>query len=755
MPVARPRISVIPMPTLSPKRLSASNRRLLGSLAAVVALGAGGCSSSEPDAALGTSSDEQNACPGGKHECAGWGATCAGASLTTCVVGEDGCRKLLTQPCSLGCDAGACKTCDALTVPKRGSSLATPTAFYHSLVRKGNVAIASWRGRSAEYTLSTRGFTAVDLTSPDALAPLGTTALPDNQDALSLHIEGDHVFGIAPGRLQIWNAANPASLTALGSYVPASAPTSLAVSGSVAYVGTAVGVDLVDVSNAAAPTLLGVVATSVPAAAMVVAGSRLAVAGGSAVEIVDVSDPTAPKLLAKSTFGATIYSQYAMPLAFDGTRLAVAGTTSYGQDLWAQLSTFELTPGGALEHRGGMGGLTNVTKLAFDGSELVIDTGDAVGTLDVTDLRTPKWKKHAFLGQGFQISTDVVRDGSLLYTTGTGGVSAVDLDRASDVTLLPSDADWLGGSATKGSVAYLARARSGLVIEDLRDPKAPVVLSRTAMNASSIALEGYLAYVAVRDEGLRIYDVRSPWKPELVGKVAAPMVGGVSVHAGRAYAMCGIGYTCVFDVSQPLTPTLLVKSDAILRAQGSSSAWQPFVMRGSQLYLPSPDKLMILDLATPSAPVTTGQVALGGGYSAALVALGPSHAYVAYDCHNVSGDTCIDVVDIADPTRPQKVATITHDFEMGAGFYQTLNASARRSTMHVAGHHLFLTNEWGGVLVVDVSTPTAPRSLGELWTSLPGRDHFVSDRTLRVYTEASFPFPAPAAAQDQIIELCK
>jgi hypothetical protein len=746
------------MPTLSPSRDLQKKTGLLASIAcvaALVTLGALGCSGREPDAALGRSSDEQNSCAAGNHECAAWGATCNGASLTTCVVGADGCRKLLTQPCSLGCDAGACKTCDALTAPTRGTSLATPTAFYESVVRKGNVAIASWRGRSAEYTLSTRGFTAIDLTNPDALATLGTTALPDNQDALSLQIEGDHVFGIAPGRLQLWNAATPSSLTPMGSYAPASAPTSLAVSGNVAYVGTAVGVDLVDVSTPAAPTLLGVVATSVPAAALVVAGSRLAVAGGSAVEIIDVSDATEPKLVAKTTFGATLYGQFATPLAFDGTRVAVAGTTTYGQDLWAELSTFELTAANVLEPRGGMGGLTNVTKLAFDGSELVVDTGDAVGTIDVTDLRAPRWKKHVFLGQGFQTTTDVVRDGALLYATGTAGVTAVDLTRTSDVTLLPNDADWLGGSATKGSIAYLARAKSGLVIEDLRDPKAPVVLSKTAMGASSIALDGYLAYVGVRDEGLRIYDVRSPWKPELVGQVAAPMVDRVSVHAGRAYAMCGIGYTCVFDVSQPSAPTLLLQSDAILRAQGSSSVRQPFVMRGSHLYLPSSDKLTILDLAAPAAPVTTGQVALGGAYSEARIALGPSHAYVAYDCHYVAGDTCIDVVDITNPASPQKVATTVHDFQLGRGFYQTLNASARRSTMHVAGHHLFVTNEWGGVLVLDVATPTAPKSLGELWTALPGRDHFVSERTLRVYTEASFPFPSAARSQDQVIELCK
>src|SRR5690606_20186879 len=352
---------------------------------------------------------------------------------------------------------------------------------------------------------------------------------------------------------------------------------------------------------------------------------------------------------AKRTFAGNVSSYWARPLAFDGARVAVAAGT---------LTTFELTAAGALEPRGTLRDVSG-DKVFFDGDELVLETRSAVGTIDVSDLTSPRWKKHAFLGQEPGRVTDVVRDGAMLYATGTDGVSAIDLGKTGDVTLLPTKGngnDWLGGAVMKGSIAYLARTKSGLVIQDLRDPKSPVVLSTTAMKATSIALDGYYAYVAVRDEGLRIYDVRSPWAPALVGQASAPMVGSVSVSGGRAYAMCGIGYTCIFDVSAPSTPELLVESRAIVNAVGISSAWMPLAMKGSLLFVPQGDALTIVDLSDHTTPEKRSSLTLGvGGLTHAKIAVSGDYAYIAYDCRYVAGDTCLEVVDVSDPTAPQKV----------------------------------------------------------------------------------------------------
>jgi hypothetical protein len=707
-----------------------------------------GCSST-PDDSWSTSSAEQAVCASGKHECSAWGATCNGGTLETCVVGVDGCRKLLAEPCALGCDAkaGACNTCSALTAPRRSKSPATPTAFYESVVQKGDVAIASYRQRDHQYTYPGRGFSAIDLTNPDALSSLGMSPLPDNQSALSLRLDGDHVVGIVPGTgVRVWDAKDPTKIAPLGLYAPADPAKSLAVEGGVAYVGTDVGVDVVDLSNGAAPKLLGVVATTVPASAIAVAGDKLAVAGGTAVEIVDVADKAAPSLLAKASFSGTLYGYDDQPLAFDGQRVAVAAVRSYGQDLWTVLSTLELTAAGTLEPRGTLGGLDGAHALSLDGTDLLIASAGAVGTIDLSDLAAPRWKKHAFVGESF---TEVVRKGTMTYAAGVDGVSAIDLARSTDVTMLPlRGADWLGGATTKGGLAYLARTKSGLVIEDVRDPQHPVVLSATAMDATSIALDGFLAYVGVRDEGLRVYDVRSPWAPELVGQVSAPLVGSVSVDGGRA---------CIFDVSQPAHPTLVVQSDAILKAQGISSAYQPFAMRGAHLYLPRADKLLIVDLSNAAAPVTMGQLALPTYYYGqdSRVAFAGDYAYVVSSCYSAATDLCLDVVDVKDETAPQKLASVSWQFQQRAGLYQTLNASPRISTMHAVGNHVFVTNEWGGVAVIDVSDPSAPKPQGELWTSLPGREHFVVDRFLRVFTEASFPFPQSESYADQVIQLCQ
>ena len=83
------------------------------------------------------------------------------------------------------------------------------------------------------------------------------------------------------------------------------------------------------------------------------------------------------------------------------------------------------------------------------------------------------------------------------------------------------------------------------------------------------------------------------------------------------------------------------------------------------------------------------------------------------------------------------------------------NGHTVRRQMRVVGRYLFVTYENGRVLVVDVADPKHPTPIRELWTSLPARESFVTGRFFTTYTEASFPYPAPPEAKDQVIELCQ
>jgi len=695
----------------------------------------------------------QGTCSTGHHECAAWGASCSGGTLETCVVGTDGCRKLLTEACALGCGAGACKTCEGLSAPERGSSLAQPTAFYRDAVRTGDVAIAAWSERNGPYTGPGGGFATVSLANPEAPATLTTQPLPAGDHVTALRSEGARLYGLVKGRLQVYDATNPSQITALGAYMPASAPTSLAVAGGVAYVGSAAGIDVVSVTTPT-PTLLSVVATTTAATSLAVAGTRVAVTGSAGpntdnVDIVDVSDPSAPSLLSTLALGAKGYSSSDM-LAFDGQRVFVAGTYSYGSTLYQTVEALSVAADGTLARTGSLRSLAGIRGIALAGSELRLQLRGGLGVLDVSGP-APTWKKHVWVTDD-AVGGGLLAGGGMAFTSGGAGITAVDLARAGDVTLLPvSGYDPLAGGVTKGSLAYLARPKSGLVIEDVRDPAHPIALSRTAMAATSIAMREHHVFLTVGDSELRIYDVSSPWAPRLVGTAAAPptvrqgWLTELSLDGDRAYAKCDMGSICVFDVSNVAAPTLVTRSTAILQTVGSSSIASVMAMRGHHLFLPQPSKLTVVDLLDPAAPTKVAEVPLGGYSGGAAIAFVGDTAWIAYACHGVQGDQCFEAFDVTTPAAPVKVGGAVRPDGGRAG-----TGLGRLSTLG----NLLMLQLAGGVVVLDVSDRTRPKALGELWTSLGSSGGFGIGRHLTVHSHG-VPTSTDLPPRDQVIEICK
>ena len=92
---------------------------------------------------------------------------------------------------------------------------------------------------------------------------------------------------------------------------------------------------------------------------------------------------------------------------------------------------------------------------------------------------------------------------------------------------------------------------------------------------------------------------------------------------------------------------------------------------------------------------------------------------VVSPCHYVAGDHCFYTVDVSNPAAPALLGSAVHDVWFGRGYYQSLNASPSFSHLSVHEERLYLSNQWGGVAVIDVADPTHPVSLTELWTHRP------------------------------------
>ena len=217
-------------------------------------VGATACTRESESADVALAVEAIGTCPSGAHECAAWGASCAGDTLRTCVFDVDGCRKLIAEPCSLGCASpsatnATCATCNALAEPKRSSSSGVSSTFYKDVVRDGNVAIALWRGRNGIYEEARGGFATIDLTNPDALKTLTTTTFTSNEDVRSLRIEGHRLYGIAAAPRWQGRYHWPHSIPQFDQYIgPAQAAVdALAPEGVVAVANWRAGVGIPDV----------------------------------------------------------------------------------------------------------------------------------------------------------------------------------------------------------------------------------------------------------------------------------------------------------------------------------------------------------------------------------------------------------------------------------------------------------------------------------------------------------------------------
>ncbi len=698
-----------------------------------------------------------------QHECTAWGARCAGDTLETCVVDLQGCRRLLSEPCRLGCADAACATCPSIPEAMTSAAMNDQSGFYKDLVLQGSTAIARWEERNGPYTGSARGLTTVDISDPSALVATSVQTLATSGRMTSLQLVGDRLYFLNGDGIEIYDAADPLSPQRLGSFPfsdSVSVKRDLSVTGTLACMAADDGVRFVDISQSASPVLLSQYHPAIRPAQIQCAGRYAAVSGGTGIEIVDLLDPASPVFAS----GATVsnLAPYGDTLLFDGSTLFASSYSSYNSTLWDSLDVYRFTPPDRLEKVGALGGISGLNVVVRRGDELAAATGTSVGLIDISNLAAPRWKKRWAV-------EDLVRglayDGATLFASGDG-VAAFDPSRMPDVLLRSiASNDYLNGSATLGSLVFQARSATGLVILDYRDPADPVLLSTAPMRATDVKLAGHLAFVTVESGStakLQVYDVSCPWSPELIGSANVPggtydqpLIRSLSLSGGRAWALCSVGYVCVFDVENPAAPTLLAKSDVISATVGSSSASSVFEVQGNNLILPEPDLLTVVDMSDPSAPATVGTVALPGYLGPVDIEVGGGKAYVVMPCFYVQGDLCHYVVDLSQPSQPRVVGSHVQWLFQSAGLYSSLNSYGKFSSLRLEGTRLFLSNRWGGIYVLDVSDPAQPRREAEYWTAFPARKLFVKDRFLTSFVVSDFPYPAPARHADQVIEMCQ
>lgn len=697
------------------------------------------------------------------HECAAWGATCAaGNVLETCVYDANRCRKKLTEVCSLGCGNGQCTQCASPFAPKLSSAGDAQLAFFNELVVQGSTAMTSWTERYQQYTEPDGGLTTFNVGTVASLAKVTELPLSDYFDApRSLNWVGNRLSFFNQKGVQIFDTTTPLTPTPLTSYprpgVMNDYNRSFSANGNRSCLGTDRRVELLDVT-VTPPVRVGAVDGGVTAVACV--GNSAVTLTYGALSVWDVADAGVPRLAAFTTQNSGNSRVF-----FDGSRIVTSNSYVSGQDSYSQLDTWTFSPPSTLTHVGSIRPMP-APLLGVIGSVASFGDEEIVGTADLSILAAPKLSKVIPFAPGARATAT---SGNTLFAAGDG-LTSLDLTRASDVTLLArSSTDWIANSAVVGSIAYVARG-TGLWIEDLRIPSAPVVMSKTVGFSKGVQLAGSVAWVAVEATGsmsLKSYDISSPWLPVLLGNVtlspsgtSSPSLNLLQVDGNRAYAVCDIGSLCVFDVSNVSAPSLMVRSNAILATIGSSSSSSDFAeFGGGYLALPYSQGLKVVDLRSPPAFSTVGTVSFPGSqpsHDTVDIQIQGNTAYVLRVCPSFIGQTyevCMETVDLSVPAAPVHRSTLVITRYFNTDRYPLAGGGDLLAWIRVEGKWAYVHHAYGGISMIDVSSATAPTLATNLWTRFqPGRS-FVHDRYLTSFLTGVYPYPS--SQNDQVMQLCQ
>lgn len=259
-----------------------------------------------------------------------------------------------------------------------------------------------------------------------------------------------------------------------------------------------------------------------------------------------------------------------------------------------------------------------------------------------------------------QIQSMACRGDYIYVAAHTAGLHAIDARNAQQ-PLLQSTYDSDGEAydvAISGTFAVLADGSRGLVVLNLGQPWNPVRVGwlDTVDHLRRVALAGDHAYFTGNGGaiGLVIVDLGDPYHPTQVG--TAPAGGNavdVAVAGQYAFVADANRLLYVYDVAVPTSPVLVTTLH--LTYAPSSMA-----IRGAHLYVGSSSGIVVVDVATPSAPVVVGRFAALDLLQPVVapivdVAIGDDRGFF------VNSNSQVGIFEFSDPAHPRILTALTVD----------------------------------------------------------------------------------------------
>ncbi len=424
-------------------------------------------------------------------------------------------------------------------------------------------------------------------------------------------------------------------------------------------------------------------------------GTAYLALGNAGLQIVDLGDPLAPQQLSLTACAAPAYD------------VAVAGDLAVAAVRTAGVQIFDCADPAAP---------ASLSTLALDNECFSVAlAGDLVFAYDlyalqIIDISIPT--APTLLGS-LPLSFGTGRlqvVGDLVYVaSSTDGLTIVDVSVPAAPTLvstLPATAPAVDVQVT-GNNAFVSSAGNGLFVVDVSDPATPWVagqLDRIDIGNSAHELVEHFDFVFLAtDWGLQVIDVLDRANPALVNKVGGLEIQSVAFHEDRIFAGLSHQSLRVIDVQHPDH-----SSRTTVYTTPGFTANDMLVRDGVGYICFGGSGVQVVDLADPDNPAPLATLVTPN--SAVEIAFyGPDMAVVT------DLSDALHVVDISSPAQPAILGSLSlPDIPRGLAVSETAQQA-------------YVSMNWGGVKIVDISNPTAPVELHEMW------DMWMPDRIVADY----------------------
>ena len=492
-------------------------------------------------------------------------------------------------------------------------------------------------GKYAYAVFGTGGLGIFDISEPTNIQAVGGSGPMGNPT--QIRVVGRYAY-MATGQagMQVFDVSNPSRPLRRGQYLSEDI-LSVDVVGSYAYVGSNLGLEVLDLRTLTNIVQVASYVTAGPVWDVKVVGDRAYVACGAdsgCLHVLDVSNPSQVSPLGRYDANRAFFA------------VTVVGTTAYVAAHSEGLHILDVTDPNRMKRLGGYDTPGYAYDVAVSGAyAYVADEFAGVHVLDVSNPITVE-KVGSFDPKGFAYAVQVFGT-NVCLADGVGRLYVLDASNSTNLVALGSydSSGVVYAVRASGRYAYVANGAAGIEVLDVYEPDSirRVGGYNTPGEALGIDIMGAYAFVADGSSGLQVFDVHDPTRVVQVGsydtgEFISSSASAIHATESKVYVADYNAGLRIYDATNPANLVRLGGLDALF-------SFTQVQVVGSRAYLVGNggSELQVMDVSNPTNIMLLGSHVISDFPLARIHVVG-RYAYVAVPSMDFPG---LQVLDVSDP----------------------------------------------------------------------------------------------------------